>query len=118
MTQQLQTLIDTAWDNRAELSPASAPKEVLDAVEHVIAELNAGKLRVATREGVGQWTVHQWIKKAVLLSFRLKDNEMMRSGDLAFYDKVQTKFAHLSEAEMKATGVRVVPPAVARRGSF
>lgn len=118
MTQQLQSLIDTAWDNRAELSPASAPKEVLDAVEHVIAELNVGKLRVATREAVGQWTVHQWIKKAVLLSFRLKDNEMMRSGDLAFYDKVQTKFAHLSEAEMKATGVRVVPPAVARRGSF
>ena len=118
MTQELQRLIDTAWDDRANLSPASAPKEILDAVEHVIAELNGGKLRVATREAVGQWTVHQWIKKAVLLSFRLKDNEMMRSGDLAFYDKVQTKFAHLSEAEMKATGVRVVPPAVARRGSF
>jgi 2,3,4,5-tetrahydropyridine-2-carboxylate N-succinyltransferase len=118
MTQQLQALIDTAWDNRAELSPATAPKEVTDAVEHVIAELNTGKLRVATRESVGQWTVHQWVKKAVLLSFRLKDNELIRSGDLAFYDKVPTKFAHLSEAEMKATGVRVVPPAVARRGSF
>ncbi|TNF57745.1 MAG: 2,3,4,5-tetrahydropyridine-2,6-dicarboxylate N-succinyltransferase, partial [Burkholderiales bacterium] len=65
-----------------------------------------------------QWTVHQWIKKAVLLSFRLKDNEFVRAGDLAFYDKVPTKFAHLSDAEMKATGVRVVPPAVARRGSF
>jgi len=118
MTQQLQSLIDNAWDNRAELSPATAPKEVMDAVEHVIAELNSGKLRVATREAVGQWTVHQWIKKAVLLSFRLKDNEIMRSGDLAFFDKVSTKFAHLSDAEMKATGVRVVPPAVARRGSF
>ena len=118
MTQQLQTLIDNAWDNRASLSPAAAPKEILDAVEHVIAELNNGTLRVATREGVGQWTVHQWIKKAVLLSFRLKDNEVVKAGDLGFYDKVQTKFAHLSEAEMKATGVRVVPPAVARRGSF
>jgi 2,3,4,5-tetrahydropyridine-2-carboxylate N-succinyltransferase len=118
MTQQLQSLIDTAWDNRASLSPTSAPKEVMDAVEHVISELNTGKLRVATREAVGQWTVHQWIKKAVLLSFRLKDNEIMRAGDLAFFDKVQTKFSHLSPADMLATGVRVVPPAVARRGSF
>ncbi|KQR55526.1 2,3,4,5-tetrahydropyridine-2,6-dicarboxylate N-succinyltransferase [Acidovorax sp. Leaf160] len=118
MTQQLQTLIDNAWDNRTSLSPASAPKEVVDAVEHVIAELNNGKLRVATREGVGQWTVHQWIKKAVLLSFRLKDNELMKSGDLGFFDKVPTKFAHLSADEMAATGVRVVPPAVARRGSY
>jgi len=118
MTQQLQQIIDTAWDNRANLSPTSAPKEVSEAVEHVIAQLNVGQLRVATREGVGQWTVHQWIKKAVLLSFRLKDNAVMKSGDLAFFDKVQTKFAHLSEEDMKATGVRVVPPAVARRGSF
>ena len=118
MTQQLQTLIDNAWEQRAELSPTSAPREVLDAVEQVIAELNNGQLRVATRDGVGQWTVHQWIKKAVLLSFRLKDNVPMKAGDLAFFDKVQTKFAHLSDAELKATGVRVVPPAVARRGSF
>ena len=114
----LQTLIDDAWENRASLSPTSAPQEVLDAVELTIAELNNGTLRVATRQGVGQWTVHQWIKKAVLLSFRLKDNALMRAGDLGFYDKVPTKFAHLSEAEMRATGIRVVPPAVARRGSF
>ena len=67
---------------------------------------------------MGKWTVHQWIKKAVLLSFRLKDNEVMQAGDLGFYDKVPTKFAHLSPEEMAATGVRVVPPAVARRGSF
>ncbi len=118
MTQQLQQIIDAAWEDRANLSPKSAPKEVADAVEHVIAELNNGHLRVATREGVGQWTVHQWIKKAVLLSFRLKDNELMKAGELGFYDKVQTKFSHLSAAEMQATGVRVVPPAVARRGSF
>ncbi|BFO56076.1 MULTISPECIES: 2,3,4,5-tetrahydropyridine-2,6-dicarboxylate N-succinyltransferase [Comamonadaceae] len=118
MTQQLQNIIDTAWENRASLSPSAAPREVQDAVEHVIAELDAGKLRVATREGVGQWTVHQWIKKAVLLSFRLKDNELIEAGSLGFYDKVPTKFAGRSAAEMAATGVRVVPPAVARRGSF
>ena len=118
MTQALQTIIDAAWEDRAKLSPASAPPEVLDAVEQVISQLNKGVLRVATRESVGVWTTHQWIKKAVLLSFRLKDNVLMRAGDLGFFDKVQTKFAHLSEAEMRATGVRVVPPAVARRGSF
>jgi 2,3,4,5-tetrahydropyridine-2,6-dicarboxylate N-succinyltransferase len=118
MTQQLQTLIDAAWDNRAHLSPTSAPTETREAVEHVINELNKGQLRVATRESVGKWTVHQWIKKAVLLSFRLSDNNVIKAGELGFYDKVQTKFSQLSEEEMKATGVRVVPPAVARRGSY
>jgi len=119
MTQdKLQAIIDAAWDNRANLSASAAPQEVLDAVEHTISQLDNGTLRVATRQGVGQWTVHQWVKKAVLLSFRLKDNELMRAGDLGFYDKVPTKFARLSEQEMRATGVRVVPPAVARRGSF
>ncbi len=118
MSQQLQQIIDTAWDNRANLSPAQAPKEVADAVEHVISDLNAGRLRVATRQSVGQWTVHQWIKKAVLLSFRLKDNQRIAAGDLGFFDKVQTKFAHLDDAALREAGVRVVPPAVARRGSF
>jgi 2,3,4,5-tetrahydropyridine-2-carboxylate N-succinyltransferase len=118
MTQQLQQIIDTAWEDRANLSPKTAPKEVVDAVEHAIAGLNNGSLRVATRDGVGQWTTHQWLKKAVLLSFRLNDNKPIAAGDLGFYDKVQTKFAHLSDAEMAASGVRVVPPAVARRGSF
>ena len=118
MTQQLQQIIDAAWEDRAQMSVKSAPKEVIDAVEQVIAQLNSGHLRVATRESIGRWTTHQWIKKAVLLSFRLKDNVIMKAGDLGFYDKVQTKFAHLDEEGMKATGVRVVPPAVARRGSF
>ena len=118
MTQQLQQTIDAAWENRNTLSPRSAPKEVVEAVDHVIADLNRGRLRVATRESVGKWTTHQWIKKAVLLSFRLKDNVVVRAGDLGFFDKVQTKFAHLDEEAMRATGVRVVPPAVARRGSF
>jgi 2,3,4,5-tetrahydropyridine-2,6-dicarboxylate N-succinyltransferase len=118
MTQQLQQIIDNAWENRAGISVKTVSKEVSEAVEHVIAELNNGHLRVATREAVGQWTVHQWIKKAVLLSFRLRDNEVVKAGDLGFYDKVPTKFAHLTAEEMAATGVRVVPPAVARRGSF
>jgi len=114
----LQATIDAAWEDRAKLSPAAAPKDILDAVEQTISQLNNGTLRVATRESVGVWTTHQWIKKAVLLSFRLHDNELMRAGDLSFFDKVKTKFSHLSEAEMRATGIRVVPPAVARRGSF
>jgi 2,3,4,5-tetrahydropyridine-2-carboxylate N-succinyltransferase len=118
MTQQLQQIIDTAWDNRANISFQSSSAEVRDAVEHVISDLDRGNLRVATRDGVGQWTTHQWIKKAVLLSFRLRDNEIISAGQLGFYDKVQTKFSDLSPEEMRATGVRVVPPAVARRGSF
>jgi len=115
---QLQHIIDNAWDNRANISATNATHEVREAVEHVIGELNAGRLRVATRDGVGQWTTHQWIKKAVLLSFRLNDNKPIKAGELGFYDKVQTKFAHLNEEQMKASGVRVVPPAVARRGSY
>ncbi len=118
MSQQLQQIIEAAWDDRANISPKSAPKDVADAVEQVLAALDKGQLRVATREGVGQWTVHQWIKKAVLLSFRLKDNAPIEAGDLGFYDKVPTKFSGMSAEELAATGVRVVPPAVARRGSF
>ena len=118
MSQQLQQIIDTAWEDRANVLVQSSSQEVRDAVEHVIAELDSGRLRVATRQAVGQWTVHQWIKKAVLLSFRLRDNEIIQAGHLGFYDKVPTKFADLSAEEMRATGVRVVPPAVARRGSF
>ena len=117
MTQRHQNLIDLAWESRADINSINAP-EVRDAVEDVIGDLNAGRIRVAERQGVGRWTVNQWIKKAVLLSFRLNDNKLMRAGDLGFFDKVQTKFAHLDEAQMRATGVRVVPPAVARRGSF
>jgi 2,3,4,5-tetrahydropyridine-2-carboxylate N-succinyltransferase len=114
----LQPTIDAAWEARATLSPAQAPQELRDAVEQVISALNRGELRVAERQGVGQWSVNQWAKKAVLLSFRLNDNKIVRAGELGFYDKVGTKFAHLDEEQMRATGVRVVPPAVARRGSF
>ena len=117
MTSPLQATIELAWDNRAEISALNAPA-VREAVEHVIAELDAGRLRVAERQGVGQWSVNQWVKKAVLLSFRLNDNRPMRAGELGFFDKVPTKFAQADEAQLRASGVRVVPPAVARRGSF
>ena len=117
MTEQHRSTIEMAWESRDSLTAINSPK-ILEAVDSVIADLNGGRLRVATRDGVGQWTTHQWIKKAVLLSFRLKDNSVIRAGDLGFFDKVQTKFSHLDEAQMRATGVRVVPPAVARRGSF
>jgi len=113
----LQPVIDIAWEGRAEISAVNAPA-VREAVEETIAELNAGRLRVAERRGVGDWHVNQWVKKAVLLSFRLNDNRLMHAGDLAFFDKVQTKFSHLTEEQMRESGVRVVPPAVARRGSF
>lgn len=115
---QLEALINAAWEDRANLAAKSAPQDIRDAVDNTITQLNNGSIRVATRQGVGQWTVHQWIKKAVLLSFKLNDNELMRAGELGFFDKVKTKFSHLSEAEMRETGIRVVPPAVARRGSY
>ena len=114
---QLQSTIDVAWERRTEINATNAP-DVREAVEQVIAALNGGRLRVAERRGVGEWVVNQWVKKAVLLSFRLTDNQPMHAGDLAFFDKVKTKFSQLDEAEMRASGVRVVPPAVARRGSF
>jgi len=122
MTQQLQQIIDQAWEDRANFSPKSAPAELRDAVAHVLQQLDAGSLRVAQKEG-GNWTVNQWIKKAVLLSFRLEDNLPMPAGmnganAMQFYDKVPTKFANYSAADFAAGGFRVVPPAVARRGSF
>jgi 2,3,4,5-tetrahydropyridine-2-carboxylate N-succinyltransferase len=116
----LQTTIDAAWEDRAGLSPKGAPAAVRDAVAHVIAELDAGRLRVAEKRD-GAWLTHQWIKKAVLLSFRLADNAPLAFGPgapLQFYDKVPTKFAGMSPDELAATGVRVVPPATARRGAF
>jgi 2,3,4,5-tetrahydropyridine-2-carboxylate N-succinyltransferase len=117
MTQTYQSLIESAWESRASITAASHP-EVHRVVEAVISDLNAGRIRVADRQGVGQWTVNQWVKKAVLLSFRLNDNELMRAGDLTFFDKVKTKFSHIDDDAVRASGVRIVPPAVARRGSY
>ncbi|MEP7205917.1 MAG: 2,3,4,5-tetrahydropyridine-2,6-dicarboxylate N-succinyltransferase [Casimicrobiaceae bacterium] len=117
----LQPTIERAWESRAEMSPANARPEVRDAVNHVIDELDAGRVRVAEKRD-GTWTTHQWIKKAVLLSFRLADNVPMgaSSEDAAFrfFDKVPTKFATFGPSEFAAAGVRVVPPAVARRGAY
>jgi 2,3,4,5-tetrahydropyridine-2,6-dicarboxylate N-succinyltransferase len=114
---QLSTTIEAAWDNRANIGMGNASAELRDAVNETIAALDAGTLRVAEKIA-GNWVVHQWAKKAVLLSFRLNDNISQHSGDLQFFDKVPTKFAGMTEAQLRAGGYRVVPPAVARRGSF
>jgi len=113
----LQSIIDTAFENRASLSPTSAPAEIRNAVEEVIAGLDAGTLRVAEKKD-GQWVVNQWIKKAVLISFRLRDNEVVQAGALNFFDKVATKFGDYTPEQFREGGFRVVPPAVARKGSF
>ncbi len=117
MTQQLQQIIDQAWEDRANFSPKSAPAEVRDAVTQVLEQLNQGTLRVAQKDS-GSWHVNQWVKKAVLLSFRLEDNVPMPAGSMQFYDKVPTKFANYTAEDFAKGGFRVVPPAVARRGSF
>jgi 2,3,4,5-tetrahydropyridine-2-carboxylate N-succinyltransferase len=117
MPSNRQSIIEQAWEDRASISPSAAPKDLREAVESVISELDAGSLRVAERTSQG-WVTHQWIKKAVLLSFRLEDNRPMQAGSLQFYDKVATKFDGLSADALQSMGIRVVPPAVARRGSF
>ena len=119
MSQSPQSIIEQAWENRADLSPNSAPGEVRSAVNAVLEGLNAGTIRVAERRSVGKWEVNQWVKKAVLLSFRLEDNAPMSAGGYTqFYDKVPSKFEGYTAADFAAGGFRVVPPAVARRGSF
>ena len=115
--QELQKIIDEAWEIRTELKPGTAPARIGEAVDHLLAELDSGKLRVAEKID-GNWVTHQWIKKAVLLSFRLTDNQVMESGANRYFDKVPTKFAHYDQHEFEKGGFRVVPPAVARRGSF
>ena len=117
MDESARKTIDEAWENRAALSAASAPRPVRDAVEQVIAGLDSGSLRVCEKSG-GQWTTHQWIKKAVLLSFRLEDNRLVDAGATRYYDKVASKFASYDESAFAKGGFRVVPPAMARRGSF
>jgi 2,3,4,5-tetrahydropyridine-2-carboxylate N-succinyltransferase len=106
-----QTIIEEAWEGRATLKPSKALRE---AVEEAIAGLDAGRLRVAEKSG-GQWITHQWLKKAVLLSFRLQDNRVI---DRRYYDKVPSKFASYDEKMFSQGGFRVVPPATARRGAY
>jgi 2,3,4,5-tetrahydropyridine-2-carboxylate N-succinyltransferase len=118
MTAQLEQIIDAAWENRAELTPKDAPAEVREAVSHVIGQLDSGALRVAEPRD-GDWVVNQWLKKAVLLSFRLEDNAPQASGGYTqYYDKVPGKFTDYTAADFAAGGFRVVPPAMARRGAF
>ena len=113
----LASMIDLAWEDRSSLSPGNAPQDIRDAVRSVIDSLDRGELRVAEKIS-GDWVTHQWIKKAVLLSFRLRDNSPISSGDLRYFDKVDTKFSKYSESEFREAGFRVVPPATARHGSF
>jgi 2,3,4,5-tetrahydropyridine-2,6-dicarboxylate N-succinyltransferase len=119
MSQSPQSVIEQAWDNRANLSAGDISTEICNAVSAVIDGLNRGRIRVAERRSVGQWEVNQWVKKAVLLSFRLEDNKVMPAGGFTqFYDKVPSKFENWTEADFIEGGFRVVPPAIARRGSF
>ena len=115
--ERARVIVEQAWDNRAQLGPAAAPRELRQAVDEVIAGLDSGRLRVAEKTATG-WVTHQWIKKAVLLSFRLEDNRLMPGGATRYYDKVPGKFASYDEAAFAAGGFRVVPPAMARRGAF
>ena len=115
--QKLQSAVEEAWEDRARLSPGSAPARTRKSVAAVLDALDQGRLRVAEKLD-GAWQTHQWIKKAVLLSFRLEDNRPIRAGSLRFYDKVPSKFEHYDGARFRRSGFRVVPPAVARRGAY
>jgi 2,3,4,5-tetrahydropyridine-2-carboxylate N-succinyltransferase len=117
MTDELRKTIDAAWENRASLSPESAGTELREAVLETIELLDAGKLRVAEKVG-GEWVTHQWAKKAVLLSFRLEDNEVIEDGYTHYYDKVPSKFAGYDRATFQECGFRVVPPAAVRYGAY
>jgi 2,3,4,5-tetrahydropyridine-2,6-dicarboxylate N-succinyltransferase len=113
----LRAVIDDAYEARAQLTPRTTPRELRTAVESVIELLNDGALRVAQPDG-GRWQVNEWLKKAVLLSFRINDNEAMPAGALNFYDKVPLKYSGWGADRFAAAGVRVVPPATVRRGAF
>jgi 2,3,4,5-tetrahydropyridine-2,6-dicarboxylate N-succinyltransferase len=115
--EQLRSVIDAAYETRAQLTPVNAAPEVRAAIESVLELLNNGVLRVAQPEG-GRWLVHEWLKKAVLLSFRINDNQAMPAGAMNFYDKVPLKYAGWSAERFAAAGVRVVPPATVRRGAY
>ena len=119
MTDPRQTIIEAAFEERANLNPANASAEIKATVASLITDLDTGKLRVASRIGNSQnWETHQWLKMAVLLSFRLEDNVLMDDGVTKYFDKVPPKFANYTEADFKAGGFRVVPNAIVRKGSY
>ena len=115
--EQLQAIIDPAFERRADITPRTVDAKLKEAVTTVIEHLDQGKLRVAEKID-GQWITHQWIKKAVLLSFRMEDNSFIKGGYTNYYDKVQSKFADYNSKEFRDGGFRVVPPASARKGAF
>jgi 2,3,4,5-tetrahydropyridine-2-carboxylate N-succinyltransferase len=113
----LQTTIEAAFERRAEISASKIDKPTAAAIEESIALLDSGQVRVAENRA-GEWVVNQWLKKAVLLYFRSHDNEVMEAGYTRFYDKVPLKYSQLNAQQFAAGGVRVVPSAVVRRGSY
>ncbi len=113
----LQSVIESAFENRAELSPGNADPQVVDAVNQALALIDSGEQRVA-EPTTGGWQVNDWLKKAVLLSFRLNDNAPLEGGFTRYFDKVESKFDGWSDAQFAAAGCRVVPPAVVRKGSY
>ena len=115
--EELRAAIEAAYETRAQLNPRNAPGALRAAVENAIELLNEGQLRVAQPDG-SRWRVNEWLKKAVLLSFRINDNEAMAAGALNFYDKVPLKYSGWSADRFAAAGVRIVPPATVRRGAF
>jgi len=114
----IQATIEEAFERRGDFSPDNAPAEVREAVRQALAQLDSGAARVAERRGVGDWQVNEWLKKAVLLSFRLTPNRVIDGGPTRYYDKVGLKFADYSEEDFRNGGMRVVPPAMARHGSY
>ena len=113
----IEQTIDAAWENRAQLSPKQADAATRAAVDEAIAGLDDGSLRVAEPSADG-WIVHEWLKKAVLLSFRLNDNAVVEAGYTRFFDKVPSKYAGFTAEDFAASGARVVPDAVVRRGAY
>ena len=115
----LQSIIEDAFENRSEITPSTVSSEIKNAVNETMEGLNHGVHRVASRIGNSQdWETHQWIKKAVLLSFRIEDNAKIDSGYTNFFDKVKSKFHSYSKEDFKKGGFRVVPNAMVRHGSF
>ena len=114
----LQAIIEEAFERRADITPRNVETHVKDAVMEAIEMLDSGKLRVAERQGVGQWTVNEWLKKAVLLYFRIEDNDFIKGGFTNYWDKVPSKFADHNSKAFRDGGVRVVPPAAARKGCY
>ncbi|WP_430232461.1 2,3,4,5-tetrahydropyridine-2,6-dicarboxylate N-succinyltransferase [Nitrosomonas communis] len=115
--EQLQAIIEEAFERRAEITPRNVEANLKESIAQVINLLDTGKLRVAEKIGA-EWVTHQWIKKAVLLSFRIEDNSFIKGGFSNYFDKIPSKFADYSSRDFRDGGFRVVPPAAVRRGSF